>query len=141
MENGRAASRWEPWKRSLKCPARLYTGPPSRWHPSAPPNARVGHLGRGRRVATNAGEPEVKKFYQYLADWEKQHLEALHTLYNSVRTDFFAAGSFSPLPTRISLRRHLVCCREGEKATCGIHVTAGPEGFGRGIRYLSASVP
>jgi len=33
---------------------------------------------------------------QFLADWEKQHLEALRTLYNSVRTDFFAAGSFSP---------------------------------------------
>ena len=47
-------------------------------------------------VATNAGEAEVKKFYQFLADWEKQHLEALRTLYNSVRQDFFAAGSFSP---------------------------------------------
>jgi rubrerythrin len=47
-------------------------------------------------AAKNAGEPEVKKFYQFLADWEKQHLEALRTLYNSVRTDFFAAGSFSP---------------------------------------------
>ena len=45
---------------------------------------------------TDAGEAEVKKFYQFLADWEKQHLEALRTLYNSVRTDFFAAGSFSP---------------------------------------------
>ena len=47
-------------------------------------------------AAGNAGEAEVKKFYQFLADWEKQHLEALRTLYNSVRTDFFAAGSFSP---------------------------------------------
>ena len=47
-------------------------------------------------AATNAGEAEVKKFYQFLADWEKQHLEALRTLYNSVRTYFFAAGSFSP---------------------------------------------
>ena len=47
-------------------------------------------------AAKNAGEPEVKKFYQFLADWEKQHLEALRTLYNSVRTDFFASGSFSP---------------------------------------------
>ena len=47
-------------------------------------------------ATTNAGKPEVKKFYQSLVDWEKQHLEALRTLYNSVRTDFFAAGSFSP---------------------------------------------
>jgi rubrerythrin len=47
-------------------------------------------------AATNAGEAEVKKFYQFLAEREKQHLEALRTLYNSVRQDFFAAGSFSP---------------------------------------------
>jgi rubrerythrin len=47
-------------------------------------------------AAGNASEKEVKEFYQFLADWEKQHLEALRTLYNSVRTDFFAAGSFSP---------------------------------------------
>jgi len=47
-------------------------------------------------TATKGREVEVKKFYQFLADWEKQHLEALRTLYNSVRTDFFAAGSFSP---------------------------------------------
>ncbi len=46
-------------------------------------------------AATNAGKPEVKKFYHSLADWEKQHLEALRTLYNSVRTDFSAACSFS----------------------------------------------
>jgi hypothetical protein len=30
-----------------------------------------------------------------LTDWEKQHLEALRTLYNSVRQDFFAAGNFA----------------------------------------------
>jgi len=53
-------------------------------------------IGYFSTAAKNAGEPEVKKFYQFLADWEKQHLEALRTLYNSVRTDFFAAGSFSP---------------------------------------------
>ena len=47
-------------------------------------------------AAANAGEPEIKKFYQYLADWEKQHYDALKGLYNSVRTDFFAAGSFAP---------------------------------------------
>ena len=53
-------------------------------------------IGYFSTAAKNASEPEVKKFYQFLADWEKQHLEALRTLYNSVRTDFFAAGSFSP---------------------------------------------
>ena len=47
-------------------------------------------------AAGSATEKEVKGFYQFLADWEKQHLEALRTLYNSVRQDFFAAGSFSP---------------------------------------------
>jgi rubrerythrin len=47
-------------------------------------------------AAGNAIEAEVKNFYQFLADWEKQHLEALRTLYNSVRQDFFAAGSFAP---------------------------------------------
>jgi len=47
-------------------------------------------------AAGNAGEAEVKKFYQFLADWEKQHLEALRTLYNSVREDFFASGNFAP---------------------------------------------
>jgi len=46
--------------------------------------------------AGNATETEVKGFYQFLADWEKQHLEALRTLYNSVRQDFFSTGSFSP---------------------------------------------
>ncbi len=46
--------------------------------------------------ADAAPEREVKAFYHFLADWEKQHLEALRTLYNSVRTDYFAAGSFSP---------------------------------------------
>jgi hypothetical protein len=28
--------------------------------------------------------------------WEKQHFEALQNLYNSVRQDFFSAGSFAP---------------------------------------------
>lgn len=47
-------------------------------------------------AAADAPEKEVKKFYQYLADWEKQHFEALQNLYNSVRQDFFSAGSFAP---------------------------------------------
>jgi hypothetical protein len=63
-------------------------------------NRRLGDHTRGDVRAPiavgNASEKEVKGFYQFLADWEKQHLEALRTLYNSVRQDFFAAGSFSP---------------------------------------------
>ena len=47
-------------------------------------------------TATNAKEDEVRDFYQYLADWEKQHLDALQRLYTSVREDFFAAGNFAP---------------------------------------------
>jgi rubrerythrin len=47
-------------------------------------------------AAANAPEQEVKKFYQHLADWEKQHFDALQNLYTSVRQDFFSAGSFAP---------------------------------------------
>ena len=47
-------------------------------------------------AATNAGEAEVKKFCQFLADWEKQHLHALKRLYDSVHEDFFASGNFAP---------------------------------------------
>ena len=47
-------------------------------------------------AAANAGEVEVREFYRFLADWEKEHLSALQNIYNSVRTDFWAAASFSP---------------------------------------------
>jgi len=47
-------------------------------------------------AAANAAEAEVKEFYQFLADWEKQHFDALQRLYGSVREDFFAAGRFAP---------------------------------------------
>ena len=47
-------------------------------------------------AATRAEEKEVKGFYGFLADWEKQHLEALRNLYNAVRQDFWGAGGFSP---------------------------------------------
>jgi rubrerythrin len=48
------------------------------------------------KAAADAPEQEVKGFYQYLADWEKQHFEALKKLYDSVREDFFASGNFAP---------------------------------------------
>ncbi|MFI5167128.1 MAG: ferritin family protein [Thermoanaerobaculales bacterium] len=47
-------------------------------------------------AAAHAAEDEIKTFYQLLAEWEKQHLDALQRLYGSVREDFFAAGNFAP---------------------------------------------
>ncbi len=48
------------------------------------------------RAADAADSAEVREFYRYLADWEKQHFDTLNTLYGSVRTDFWGAGGFSP---------------------------------------------
>jgi rubrerythrin len=47
-------------------------------------------------AAQQAQEKEVKEFYQFLADWEKQHFDALQGLYNEIRSDFWAMGGFSP---------------------------------------------
>jgi rubrerythrin len=47
-------------------------------------------------AATGATETEVQEFYRFLADWERQHLEALKALYDGVRHDFWAEGGFSP---------------------------------------------
>lgn len=47
-------------------------------------------------AAEKATDTEVKDFYQFLADWEKEHLEALRRLYGGVREDFWEAGGFSP---------------------------------------------
>lgn len=47
-------------------------------------------------AAESTGESEVKEFYQFLADWEKEHLDALQRLYNGVREDHWAAGGFAP---------------------------------------------
>jgi rubrerythrin len=47
-------------------------------------------------AAHGAVESEVREFYQFLADWERQHLEALQALYNGVRQDFWAEGGFAP---------------------------------------------
>jgi len=47
-------------------------------------------------AAKHAVEAEVRDFYQFLADWEKGHLEALQKLYGGVREDFWAEGGFSP---------------------------------------------
>ena len=47
-------------------------------------------------AAKSASEDEVRDFYQFLADWEKGHLEALQKLHTGVREDFWADGGFSP---------------------------------------------
>jgi len=46
-------------------------------------------------AAKGADETDVKSFYQFLADWEKQHFDALQGLFNSVREDFWHAGGFA----------------------------------------------
>ncbi len=48
------------------------------------------------RAAKIAGEKEVKEFYEFLADWEKEHLAALQGIYNGVRQDFWSETGFSP---------------------------------------------
>jgi rubrerythrin len=47
-------------------------------------------------AARNAGEKEVTQFYQFLADWEKQHYDALSALFDVVRADQMAASAFAP---------------------------------------------
>jgi rubrerythrin len=47
-------------------------------------------------AAKSATDSEVRDFYQFLADWEKSHLEALQKLYGGVREDYWADGGFSP---------------------------------------------
>jgi rubrerythrin len=47
-------------------------------------------------AASSATEDEVRDFYEFLADWERQHLDALKMLYDGVRQDFWEEGGFSP---------------------------------------------
>ncbi len=47
-------------------------------------------------ASENAREAEVRSFYTFLADWEKQHLEALQALYDSIRSDFWEKSGFAP---------------------------------------------
>ena len=47
-------------------------------------------------AAENATDQGVKEFYEFLADWEREHLEALQTLHNSARQDFWSEGGFAP---------------------------------------------
>jgi rubrerythrin len=47
-------------------------------------------------AAQQASEAEVKGFYQFLADWEKQHYDALESLFNGARAEHQAASGFAP---------------------------------------------
>jgi len=47
-------------------------------------------------AAKQADDREVREFYQFLADWEKQHLDALQGLYNGLREDYWGESGFSP---------------------------------------------
>lgn len=48
------------------------------------------------QAAKTATEREVQRFYQFLADWEQQHLDALQALHVSVRADFWEKSGFAP---------------------------------------------
>ncbi len=39
---------------------------------------------------------EVRDFYRFLADWEQQHFDALNSLYQSLRADFWGQGNLAP---------------------------------------------
>ncbi|MGC8762823.1 MAG: ferritin-like domain-containing protein [Acidobacteriota bacterium] len=47
-------------------------------------------------AAEKTTEAEVRDFYRFLADWERQHFEALSALYSAVRQDFWAESGFAP---------------------------------------------
>lgn len=47
-------------------------------------------------AAKTATAQEVQRFYQFLADWEQQHLDALQALHTSVRADFWDKSGFAP---------------------------------------------
>ncbi len=47
-------------------------------------------------AAKAADEAEVRDFYAFLADWERQHFDALQQLYNGIREQFWGDSGFSP---------------------------------------------
>ena len=47
------------------------------------------------QAAQRATEAEVKTFYQFLADWETKHYDALQNLFEMVRSDNMAESRFS----------------------------------------------
>jgi len=53
----------------------------------------IAHFSEAARTAPAA---EVREFYEFLADWERQHLDALNNLFGLVKTDFWEQAPFSP---------------------------------------------
>ncbi len=47
-------------------------------------------------AARTADEAEIRRFYQFLAEWEQQHLDALQSLSDTIRGDFWEKSGFSP---------------------------------------------
>ena len=47
-------------------------------------------------AADKATDAEVRDFYRFLADWEKQHFDSLQQLYNGIREDVWGDSGFSP---------------------------------------------
>jgi len=47
-------------------------------------------------AAKQATEADVRDFYQFLADWEKQHFDSLQQLYNGIKESFWSDSGFSP---------------------------------------------
>lgn len=48
------------------------------------------------RAADAADSKEIGEFYRFLADWEKGHFDAINSLLQSIRGDFWGEGGFSP---------------------------------------------
>jgi rubrerythrin len=49
-----------------------------------------------REQAEAAGDPDVSKFYERLADWESNHYHTLLSQHDSLKEDYWAAGGFYP---------------------------------------------
>ena len=47
-------------------------------------------------AARSADEPEISRFYEFLAEWEQKHLDALQALAETIRGDFWEKSGFSP---------------------------------------------
>jgi rubrerythrin len=47
-------------------------------------------------ASQQATDQEVRQFYGFLADWERQHLDALQGLHETIRSDFWDRSGFSP---------------------------------------------
>ena len=47
-------------------------------------------------AALAADEAEIRRFYEFLADWERKHLDALQSVADVVRGDFWEKSGFSP---------------------------------------------